>query len=86
MPSKDHPVNLANADNILRNIYGPALREQIESSRDIFAKLGYTPTVIETIPPWKFFLITAKERLNASYMHLRYGACDEERAWNDHIC
>jgi hypothetical protein len=72
-------------DAYFKQFYGEALRHQVEKPL-VFEQLGWRPPYLTPYPRWKWFLISAKERLNACYMHMRHGYCDDKKAWFDHEC
>lgn len=75
------PDDLSPLSHVLKNVYGDALREQIEYNQNLFERLGFTAPVFIPPPRWKRFLLILHYRLNACYMHLRYGECDTAKAF-----
>lgn len=80
-------LDLSDADRVLKDLYGPAVEQMLRDDLPLFnmISLGSRPVYVP-VPKWKWFLRTARERLNSSYMHLRYGECDDLKEWDEHIC
>lgn len=88
MPT-DQPVN--KIDEIFEDIYGPALRDQL--NKDLFIQHLIVPgsrPVITPMTRWERIKWWAKwnirTRINDIYMHTRYGYCDDAKEYDDHIC
>ncbi len=79
------PIDMSGMDDVLKNVYSPALEQQV-NERLLIDKLGWKAPEYVPFPRWKRILLTSRERLNSAYMHLRYGECDDLRSWNDHVC
>ncbi len=76
------PINMSDVDRLLKEAYTPALQDRFRGDLFITNLLDSRP-VYTPIPKWRWFLRTARERLNSCYMHLRYGECDDLRYSRD---
>jgi hypothetical protein len=80
------PMDMGDLDRTLKDMYGPAMIQQLKDGETLMAKLGWTPVEISRVSRFRYFLGVLLGRLNGCYMHIRYGACDEKKEWYDHVC